>query len=55
MEVLLENKEVGSLLEFGLCGGELSCQTCMVDIVKGYDALPKPSMEEQDIFDKLGS
>ncbi len=41
--------------EFGLCGGQLSCYTCRVHFIKGYDRLPLPSEEEKDVFDQMGS
>ena len=55
MEVILENKTFGSELEeFGLCGKELQCQSCRVDIIEGYDKLEDPKVDEEDIFIELG-
>ena len=54
MEVILENKEFGKELEeFGLCGKELSCHTCRVNIVKGYDKIVPPSESEEDVFSMM--
>jgi ferredoxin len=36
--------------EFGLCGKELSCHTCRVNFMKGYDKLVLPAEEEEDVF-----
>ena len=51
MEVILDNKNWGTELdEFGLCGKELSCHTCRVNFIKGYDKLILPAEEEEDVF-----
>ena len=51
MEVILDNKQWGvDLEEFGLCGKELSCHTCRVNFIKGYDKLIPPAEEEEDVF-----
>ena len=55
MEVILDNKTFGNELEeFGLCGKELSCQTCRVNFIQGYDRLIQPGESEEDIFVVLG-
>lgn len=55
MDALIASKEIGSQLdEFGLCGKELSCQTCRVNFTKGYDKLLDPTVDEEDVFDQLG-
>ena len=51
MDVLSSTHE---LEEFGLCGKELSCQTCRVNFMQGYGSLPPPLVEEEDVFDQLG-
>ncbi len=54
MEVILENKTWGTdLEEFGLCGKELSCHTCRVNFVKGYEKLVPPAEEEEDVFESM--
>ncbi len=51
MEVILDNKDWGTDFdEFGLCGKELSCHTCRVNFIKGYDKLILPAEEEEDVF-----
>lgn len=52
MDVLLNNNTFGSELEeFGLCEKKLACHTCRVNIIKGYDALTPPAVDEEDVFD----
>ena len=54
MEVILDNKDWGTELEeFGLCGKELSCHTCRVNFVTGYDKLIPPAEEEEDVFHSM--
>ena len=55
MEAILDSKEIGELMEFGLCGKELACHTCRVNILKGYDRIPNPTVDEEDVLDSLGS
>lgn len=54
MDAVMESAPFkGELNEFGLCGGELSCHTCRVDFITGYEKLPEPLVEEEDVFDQL--
>ncbi len=34
------------------CGGVCACSTCHVYIQKGYDSLPEPSENEEDMLDQ---
>jgi ferredoxin len=45
---------LGELSDFGLCGKELACQTCLIHVNQGYDVLVQPQEAEEDVFDQLG-
>ena len=49
IDAIVDN--VKNLYVFGVCGKELQCHSCRVNIIKGYDKLKIPGVDEEDVFD----